>query len=171
MTHQPVATDPALDGRHDFDFLFGDWLIANRKLRDPLADGGTEWVAFEASGTARPIVGGLGNVDSFVAPEFPGRGAFEGFSLRLFEETTGLWRIWWASTAGGGRLDPPVIGRFVDGVGHFEGDDTLAGRPVKVRFEWTAITAKSARWAQAFSFDGGATFVPNWVMDFTRHPR
>ena len=59
----------------------------------------------------------------------------------------------------------------MDGEGHFEGDDTIGGRPVKVRFDWTAITASSARWAQAFSFDGGATFVPNWIMDLTREPR
>lgn len=170
MTQQPIAADADLDGRHDFDFLYGDWLIANRKVRDPLADGGSEWVEFAATGTARPIVGGLGNVDSFVTPDFPGRGAFEGFSLRLFEAATGLWRIWWASSAGGGQLDPPVIGRFVDGVGRFEGDDVLGGRPVKVRFDWTEITSSSARWAQAFSFDGGQTFVPNWVMEFSRPP-
>ena len=170
MTQQPIAAEAALDGRHAFDFLFGDWLIANRKLRDPLAEGASEWVEFSATGTARPIAGGLGNVDTFVAPDFPGRGAFEGFSLRLFEESTGLWRIWWASSAGGGRLDPPVVGRFTDGVGRFEGDDVLDGRPVMVRFDWTDITVSSARWAQAFSFDGGETFSPNWVMEFRRPP-
>ena len=170
MTRQPIVTEADVDGRHDFDFLFGDWLIANRKVRDPLAAGGSDWVEFAATGTARPIVGCLGNVDSFVTADFPGRGAFEGFSLRLYEERTGLWRIWWASSAGGGHLDPPVVGRFSDGAGRFEGDDVLGGRPAKVRFDWTDITASSARWAQAFSFDGGETFITNWVMEFRRTP-
>jgi hypothetical protein len=35
---------------------------------------------------------------------------------------------------------------------------------VSVRFLWTEITETSAHWEQSFSFDGGETFVPNWVM-------
>ena len=44
----------------------------------------------------------------------------------------------------------------------------LDGRPITVRFIWSAITASSARWEQAFSADGGATWESNWVMEFAR---
>jgi hypothetical protein len=155
------------DGRHDFDFFFGSWQQENRKRVKPLVRD-DEWVEFESFSEARPILGGLGNVDTFSAPEFPGRPGFEGFSLRLFEPETGLWRIWWASTVGDGHLDPPVLGRFDDGIGVFECDDELEGVPLKVRFTWKDITSVSAVWEQSFSFDDGATWDANWT---TRHAR
>jgi hypothetical protein len=152
---------------NDFDFLFGEWRIANRKLEDPLTEA-SNWVEFEATVNVHPILGGLGNCDHYSAPDFPGREGYQGFGLRLFDPETGLWRIWWASTTGRGQLDTPVVGRFRDGEGRFECDDTLDGRPVKVRFDWTGITPSSARWEQSFSFDGGRSFETNWVMELTR---
>jgi hypothetical protein len=156
------------DGRHDFDFLFGAWQIANRKRVNPLVEG-DEWIEFEAFSVAQPIVGGLGNVDTFRAHEFPGRPGFEGFTLRLFEPKTGLWRIWWASSLGSGLLDEPVVGRFEDdGVGRFECDDILEGVQLRVRYEWRVIDTDTLNWQQSFSFDGRRTWDTNWVMDSTR---
>ncbi|MEA2462938.1 MAG: hypothetical protein QOJ98_685, partial [Acidobacteriota bacterium] len=63
---------------------------------------------------------------------------------------------------------PPVVGGFTDGVGIFEGDDQHEGTPVRVRFRWTHETPSTARWEQAFSADGGATWERNWVMNMTR---
>ena len=163
----PAVPARERDGRHDFDFLFGTWHVANRKLEDPFAVE-PSWLQFAATVETQPILGGLGNIDSYSAPDFPGRGRFHGFSLRLFDPHEQVWRIWWASTVGGGQLDTPVVGRFHDGVGRFECDDVIAGRELKVRFDWKDITASSARWEQAFSFDDGESFVPNWIMEFTR---
>ena len=59
-------------------------------------------------------------------------------------------------------------GGFKDGIGTFLADETFNGRPIKVRFRWSEITPKSARWEQAFSPDGGATWETNWVMHFSR---
>ena len=42
------------DGRHDFDFLFGGWRISNRKRVNPLVEGDTEWIEFDAESDARP---------------------------------------------------------------------------------------------------------------------
>ncbi|HEY7017821.1 MAG TPA: hypothetical protein VH297_05080 [Gaiellaceae bacterium] len=156
------------DGRHHFDFFFGTWRQRNRKRVRPLVKGDPEWVEFDSASEARPIVAGLGNVDTFKAPRFPGRPGFEGFSLRLFEPETGLWRIWWASTVGQGQLEPPVVGRFRDGIGLFECDDVLEGVPLRVRFTWKDITDTSATWEQAFSFDGGETWDTNWTTESRR---
>jgi hypothetical protein len=153
---------------HDFDFYVGTWRVANRKrvrLLDPEDD---EWIEFEAMSHAQSIFGGAGNIDTFSAPDFPGRPGFEGFTLRLYEPSTGLWRLWWSSSIGEGRLDPPVVGRFTDGIGRFETDDVLEGVPIRVRFDWSEITDASALWEQSFSFDGGATWDRNWIMRSTR---
>jgi hypothetical protein len=172
MSQQATAPPvDRVDGRHDFDFLFGGWRIANRKLEDPLAAEPTRWMEFEALSETRPILDGLGNVDTFSAPDFPGRPGYLGFGLRLFDPETGLWRIWWASTVGGGQLDTPVVGRFRTGEGRFECDDVLGGRAIKVRFDWKDITPTSARWEQSFSFDDGRRFETNWIMELTRMAR
>ena len=168
MTHSSEAVMPEVDGRRDFDFLFGEWRVANRKLRHPVLRGSTEWLQFEATLVSGPILDGLGNFDTYLAPEFPDRGRYSGFGLRLFDPDSRLWRIWWASTISRGQLDTPVVGRFRGGAGRFECDDVIDGRALQVRFDWTNITATSARWEQSFSFDDGKSFEPNWTMDLTR---
>ena len=158
----------ATDGRHDFDFFFGRWRIHSRKLADVLDRNCTEWVEFEAVGEMRPILDGLGNFDTFVPVGLPEDKHFEGATLRMFDPATGLWRIWWASSRTPDRLDVPVEGRFTGGHGQFFCDDVIGGEPVRVRYDWFDVAAGSARWEQAFSYDGGETWATNWVMTFTR---
>lgn len=166
--HLAPVSPPEQDGRRDFHFLFGRWRITNRKLADPFDENGTDWLEFESSSVVRPILGGLGNTDAYSAPEFPGRGSFEGLALRLFDPRTKLWRIWWVSTAQPGSLDAPLVGRFIHGKGRFECDDIVGGRPVRVRYGWKDITPLSACWEQSFSFDDGATFRVNWIQELVR---
>jgi hypothetical protein len=155
------------DGRHDFDFLFGTWQVHNRKLTSVL-QGSTDWIEFETTAGAHPILGGLGNVDSFRNEGTLDAGPWEGCTIRLFDPDTARWSIQWASTKQPGGLEPPVVGGFSDGQGVFFGDDVLNGRDIRVRFYWKDITQTSARWEQAFSQDGGQTWETNWVMTLRR---
>jgi hypothetical protein len=155
------------DGRHDFDFVLGGWQIVNRRRVDPFDAAADEWVEFPATLTARPVLGGLGHVDEFVAPATAGRRAINGMALRLFDPRSGLWRDWWAADGDPGTLDPPLTGGFHDGVGRFHGDQLVAGRRTVVRYLWPHASPAGARWEQAFSLDGGTSWITNWTMDYT----
>ena len=150
--------------RNDFDFLMGEWTIAHRRLDRRLA-GSTTWIEFPGTASARKILEGLGNIDEIGIP-LPGA-PYVGVTLRLFNPTSQLWSIQWADSRSPG-LGPPVIGRFDGCRGVFYGDDTVDGRPIRVRFVWTVISPTSCRWEQAFSADAEATFETNWTMAFTR---
>jgi hypothetical protein len=161
---QPASTTAAASGAGDFDFFMGRWQVRNRRRRQWLA-GSEEWYEFDATCEARPILGGLGNMDEFRTGH---QGGFTGMSLRLFHPDTGRWSIYWASSRHPGVLDPPVSGAFSGDTGTFEGTDTHAGQPVLVRYRWSGATTATPRWEQAFSADDGQTWETNWVMDFTR---
>lgn len=165
----PSSTqDEADDGRHDFDFIFGDWEITNRKRRDSLDPQCEAWVEFASTSHTEPIFGGLSHLEHIHAgAEAPG-GAWEGLTLRQLDPVDGVWRIWWSSSRRPGHVDPPLVGRFADGRGVFLGDDVLAGRPVGLRFTWSSPAPDRARWTQELSWDAGATWRLDWVMDFVR---
>ncbi len=151
--------------KHDFDFLFASWNIRNRFLKGRLQHS-TEWIEFDARSDVAPLLDGFGHLDRYFAVR---DGApFEGITLRLFDPATGEWSIYWADTAHARTLLPPMVGRFIGGVGEFYGDETIDGKTVRCRFLWTRPTADSARWEQAFSDDGGKTWETNWIMSFTR---
>ena len=157
-----------LSGLHDFDFLVGNWQVHHRKLKERLANS-RDWDEFEGSLSMRKLMDGYANVDDniFKTPE----GTYRGVGLRSYDPKTAQWAIWWLDGRSPfGDLDPPVKGRFVNGVGTFYANDTLRGKPVRVRFVWSKITATTARWEQAYSPDGGKTWETNWTMDFQRKP-
>jgi hypothetical protein len=152
---------------HDFEFVYGSWTILNRKLRDVTDPSCEEWVEFDATSEVVPILQEIGHVDRMYVPNPSDGEPFEGFTLRLYDPLTQTWSIWWSSTRSPGRLDPPVVGQFVDGCGTFECDDVLGGHAVKVRFEWRADN-EAPTWRQSFSYDEGATWKLNWEMTLTR---
>ncbi len=157
-----MTTDPRFIGRpHDFDFLRGNWKVANRRLRYRLTDGG-EWDEFPATLRGQTLLDGAVSVDEM---NFPTRG-FTGMTLRSLDWQTNRWAIYWVN-GGDGRLQPPVHGGFDEvGRGEFYGNDTDAGRAVKVRFIWTRGVA-TARWEQAFALPDG-DWETNWTMDMEK---
>jgi hypothetical protein len=158
------------DGRHDFDFVFGQWRLHNRRLTNLLDPDCADWVQFDATGQAHSILGGLGNIDLFSAAGVPPNGQpLEAITLRLFDPATRRWRIWWSSTSRPGQLDPPVEGSFSDGYGRFFGEDVVGSHRVKVRYIWKDITGRSARFEQAFSHDHGESWQTNWIITMTAH--
>ncbi len=158
--------DSQNDGRKDFDFFFGRWKVHNSRLKRRLA-GSTEWQEFDCAVACHPVMGGIGNVDSFDVEVFPDGKTLHGMSLRFFNPKTRLWSIYWIDDRSC-ELQPPVVGRFENGRGVFIGDDTFDGKPIRCRFIWSDITATSARWEQAFSPDGEKTWETNWRITMTR---
>jgi hypothetical protein len=158
-------------GAQDFDFLYGRWHIRNRRLGRHF-QGSQDWEQFDAVSEARPLPGGIGNLDSFVPQGW--RPGFVGATLRVFNPQTQLWSIFWLSNIDGGvdgstgQLHTPVVGRFERNHGQFFGDELRDGRPIRVRFDWHVLGPDAARWEQSFSNDGGQSWELNWVMDLSR---
>ncbi|MFD7900397.1 hypothetical protein [Streptomyces sp. NPDC059743] len=157
-------TSAANDIPSDFDFLAGEWDVANRWRTDFL-DATSPWEEFPAVSRASRHFGGGASVDEI---EFPTKG-FAGLTLRLYDPERAQWSLYWSSSRTS-TLFPPVVGRFTAGRGEFHGDDTHANRPIRARFIWSSITPTTAHWEQAFSADGEKTWVTNWTMHLTRRP-
>jgi hypothetical protein len=165
-TPKPAASN--LAGLHAFDARVGRWTAHHRRLRERLA-GSTTWDEFDGTQVFWRVMDGLGNVDDNVL-DLPS-GTYHGVTLRAYDPKSGEWAIWWLDGRNPfGSLEPPVKGRFANGIGTFYADDTLRGKPIRVRFLWSGITAAAAHWEQAFSPDGGKTWETNWITDFRKAP-
>ncbi|MEZ0242240.1 MAG: DUF1579 domain-containing protein [Sphingomonas sp.] len=149
----------------DWAWLIGKWNVRHSRRRGWL-NGTTDWDEFDGWVVNWPVMGGLANVDDnwLGGPGDP----YRAVALRAFDPKTGDWSIWWLDGRSPGAIDVPVRGRFENGVGTFVADDVFAGKPIKMRFQWSEIAANSAHWEQAFSPDGGKSWEVNWRMAFTR---
>ena len=165
---QPAAVSPAppqvaadRSGQQDFDFELGTWTTKVRVRRNPLSGETPNWAEYEGTSVVRPLLDGRANIVelSVTGPA----GKIEGVSLRLYNPQSRQWSLNFAS-ARGGMLTAPVYGGF-DGRGRgvFHGQDMLDGRAILVRFVITQVSKTEARFEQAFSVDGGASWEPNWI--------
>jgi len=160
QTHSPRSSGRA----DDFDFLFGRWSVAHRKLRHRLA-GSTDRIVFDGRCDVRPLLGGAANLDENWLDD--PSGAYRALTIRLFDRHAARWSIRWVD-ARCMRMEPPVEGGFDGDEGVFLGQDEWEGRPILVRFIWRRLGPGRAHWEQAFSDDEGQTWEVNWTMDFTR---
>lgn len=151
----------SIAGVRDFDFLYGQWLVQNRRLRQPLSGSGA-WDEFDAWYKCWPLLDGIGNVDEMHIDD---RGPLRA-SLRFYDLQGRRWNLYRVCSRDG-MLQPPLAGAFRNGVGRFYGERRIDRRPVVVRYTWRAAPDRP-RWERAWSDDGGTTWEDNWVMDFTR---
>ena len=153
------------EGASDFDFYIGKWNVEHRRLNHRLVSC-EEWSTFDGTSVTTKLLGGSGNVDDNVLhlPE----GSYRAATLRAYNPATAQWSIWWLDGRNPSQLDAPLVGSFENGVGTFYANDTLEGKPIKVRFIWSVPKPGVPRWEQAFSIDSGETWETNWFMDFTR---
>ena len=161
---KPTQGAANVAGSHDFDFQVGEWRVHHRVKRPA---GNDQWLEFDGTCSNRGLMDGSANVEDqrFDKPT----GVTHGVALRAYDSKTGQWAIWWIDSRDPfGALDPPVKGRFENGVGTFYSDGTRDGKPIRTRFIWSKITPTSAHWEQAYSSDAGKTWETNWIMEFQR---
>jgi len=143
----------------EFDFLTGEWRIANRRRQD---DG--SWKEFAGEATVRSLLGGVASIEELRIP----MGTPLGMGLRLLDLERRVWCDYWVGAKSGVLAVPGQEGEFVDGVGTFISRDEQDGKPVLWRGVWDRITPVSCRWFQGKSNDGGKTWDDTWFMDWAR---
>lgn len=156
----------ARDGQHDFDFEIGTWKTHLRRRLRPLS-GSNEWVEMNGTTVVRPVWNGRGNLAELVV-EGP-NGRFEGLSLRLYNPESRQWSLNYANVRDG-MLAQPTVGEFRNGRGEFYSHEPYNGRVIWVRFIISPVDARTWRFEQAFSDDGGKSWEVNWIATDTRMP-
>ena len=153
------------DGQRGFDFELGSWKIHLKQLENPLT-GSTKWVEFDGTSVTRKIWDGRAQIEEFEV-DSPTR-HIEGATLRLYNQETRQWNLYWA-TSKGGTIGVPTIGEFKEGRGEFYDTEPSGrnGRVILVRFIWSKMNTNSPHFEQSFSEDGGATWEVNWITDQT----
>ncbi len=157
-----AATEPAANNDAEasgFDFWIGAWRV-NLRVRD-------DDLAWQDRVTA----------DARVWPILDGRALLElwdsepikGFSLRWYDHEAGAWRLWLNWPAEGRSAGSGLAGGFRHGRGEFFAESTTGdGKTLTTRYTFSDIAPDRLRWDDAYSRDGGESWTPNWIMEFTR---
>lgn len=150
----------------NFDFLIGKWTVRNKRLKERLKNC-TEWIEFPAEMETKPILNGLGLIDEMKSSHFGND--FIGFSIRLVDPKTNIWKIYWADTSNPENyLKEQVGGEFKNGIGVFYGKEQYQGKEYKLRFTWKKYSVNKAQWEQAYFDELKNEWETNWIMEFTK---
>ena len=159
-TEAPKAAASERDGSHDFDPLLGKWKYHLKRRLNPLT-GSNKWIDLEGTGECHKIWDGA-EIDQI---NVDGAGThIEGLTLRTYNPERHEWSLYWANRRDG-HVDVPQVGRFKDGHGEFYAQDTINGKTIFVKFDWSAMNTNSPHFEQSFSDDGGKTWEVNWITD------
>ena len=158
------AQEAASEGASDFGPLIGSWKFQVKRLQHPLS-GSTTWIDLQGTGECFKVWDGRANLDTIEADGPTGH--LEGLTLRLFNPQTHQWSLYWANSKIA-KLDPPQVGEFKNGRGDFYAQDTINGKTILIRYDWTNLTTSTPHFEQAFSDDGGKTWEVNFIADQTR---
>jgi len=152
------------DGQRDFDFEIGSWNIHLKRRLNPLT-GSDKWVEFDGTSVTRKVWDGRSQIEEFETDGAAGH--IEGLTLRLYNPQSHQWSLYWANSKIA-KLDPPQVGEFKNGRGDFYAQDTINGRTILIRYDWTNLTTGTPHFEQAFSDDGGKTWEVNFIADQAR---
>ncbi len=172
QTHSPATKEASQngaalrDGRHDFDFAFGNWKFHLKKLEHPLT-GSNTWIELDGHSSCRKVWDGA-NFDEVEVYSADRKTHIQGMTVRLYNPESHQWSLYWGNAAKGVLSLPAVVGEFKNGRGEFYDQEDYNGRMILVRYAWSDITPTSAHFEQSFSTDGGKTWETNWITDQTR---
>ncbi len=151
-------------GFNDFDFLIGQWKVHHRQLRSRPARC-TAWQEFVGHSEARKILGGFGTLDESIL--FAPRGTYRVASLSTFDTVSDRWHIWWYDGRTPGHIHPPLVGKFVRGIGIFYGSGWIDDVSTDLRYLWD-LRDDSPRWERAHVTANGNQWETDWIMEFHR---
>lgn len=158
------STPTTRNGQRDFDFAIGTWHTHILLLDKPLS-GSKTWIKYNGTVVVRPIWNGRANMEEISASSSTGR--FEGLTLRLYDDKSGQWYLYW-SNVNNVIVGQPMIGEFKNGRGVFYDQESFKGRAIFVRQIYSEISRDSYHFVQSYSDDGGHSWEPNFVATLTR---
>jgi hypothetical protein len=148
-----------------FDFQIDRWSVHLERLATRLR-GSHAWRTYEGTLVVHRLWSGRANVGELDVRD--GATRFQSILLRTYDPRTAQWSDYAGDVADGSVALPPEKGRFANGCGELYDRERFEGRPIIVRYVFDEITARSSRFVQSFSADGGKTWEPNAIALFTR---
>lgn len=147
------------EGHRQFDFWVGEWDVNLRMIQD---DGGFE-DRVAAVARVYAILKGRAVLELWDSPPI------KGYSLRYYDPAADEWVLWLNWPGENRSRSSSLSGGFRHGRGDFFAERTSTdGDTTRFRYSFNDITSVSLRWDDHTSTDGGKTWRPNWIMEFTR---